>query len=118
MQLQQSYAGRAGQVIEPLFKPMGVDWRVGVGLISAFAAREVFVSSLAVVFQAANDDEATQQEALISQMHQARNSDGELIFTISTVIGLSIFFMIALQCMTTVAMMQRESNSWKLAIVH
>ncbi len=116
-QLQQSYAGRAGQVIEPLFKPMGVDWRVGVGLISAFAAREVFVSSLAVVFQAANDDEATQQEALISQMHQARNSDGELIFTISSVIGLSIFFMIALQCMTTVAMMQRESNSWKLAIV-
>lgn len=116
-QLQQSYVGQAGHFIEPIFEPMGVDWRVGVGLISAFAAREVFVSSMAVVFQAANDDEATQQESLLSQMRQARNSDGALIFTASSVIGLALFFMIALQCMTTVAMMQKESNSWKLAIL-
>ncbi|MNK01225.1 Ferrous iron transport protein B [compost metagenome] len=114
--LEQSYAGQLGKVIEPVVAPMGVDWRVGVGLISAFAAREVFVSSLAVVFNITDTDEGTQQASLLSQMSTAVNSRGEQIFTVSSVIGLMIFFMIALQCMSTVAVQVRESGSWKFAI--
>jgi ferrous iron transport protein B len=114
--LEQSYAGQLGKVIEPVVAPMGVDWRVGVGLISAFAAREVFVSSLAVVFNITDTNEDTQQASLLEQMKTATNSHGDLIFTTSSVIGLMIFFMIALQCMSTVAVQVRESGSLKFAL--
>jgi ferrous iron transport protein B len=114
--LEQSYAGQLGKVIEPVVSPMGVDWRVGVGLISAFAAREVFVSSLAVTFNIADDNEDTQQQSLLAQMSSAVNKSGEKVFTISSVIGLMIFFMIALQCMTTVAIQAKESGSIKMAV--
>ncbi|QDK47477.1 ferrous iron transporter B [Bdellovibrio sp. ZAP7] len=114
--LEQSYAGQLGKVIEPVVAPMGVDWRVGVGLISAFAAREVFVSSLAVTFNVADDNEDTQQQSLLTQMSEAVNKDGQKVFTISSVIGLMIFFMIALQCMTTVAIQAKESGSIKMAV--
>lgn len=114
--LEQSYAGQLGKVIEPVVAPMGVDWRVGVGLISAFAAREVFVSSLAVVFNITDTNEETQQASLLSQMGTAVNQYGEKVFTVSSVVGMLIFFMIALQCMSTVAVQIRESGSWKFAI--
>ncbi|MNT27500.1 Nucleoside recognition [compost metagenome] len=116
VKLEQSYAGQLGKVIEPVVAPMGVDWRVGVGLISAFAAREVFVSSLAVVFNITDDNEESQQASLLTQMGTAVNSAGEKIFTVSSVIGILIFFMIALQCMSTVAVQLRESGSAKFAI--
>ena len=114
--LEQSYAGQLGKVIEPVVAPMGVDWRVGVGLISAFAAREVFVSSLAVTFNITDTNEDTQQQSLLSQMQTAVNRHGEKIFTVSSVIGLMIFFMIALQCMSTVAVQMRESGSISMAL--
>lgn len=114
--LEQSYIGQMGKFIEPVVQPMGVDWRVGVGLISAFAAREVFVSSLAVTFNITDTDEETQQQALLSQMSTATNAAGERIFTVSSVIGLMIFFLIALQCMSTVGVQIRESGSWKFAM--
>lgn len=116
--LQQSYAGQLGRVIEPVFEPMGVDWRAGVGLISAFAAREVFVSSLAVMFNVAEtDDEDTMQTSLMEQMKTATNSKGELIFTPATILGLIIFFMIALQCISTVGIAAREMNSYGFAVL-
>lgn len=114
--LQTSYMGQMGQVVEPLFKPMGVDWRVGVGLISAFAAREVFVSSLAIVFNVANEDEDSQTQGLMKSMNEATFADGQKIFTTASVLGLILFFMIALQCMSTVAVAVRESGSWKYAL--
>ncbi|WP_413584204.1 ferrous iron transporter B [Bdellovibrio sp. HCB274] len=114
--LEQSYVGQLGKVIEPVVKPMGVDWRVGVGMISAFAAREVFVSSLAVTFNITDENEDSMQQSLLTQMSTAVNSAGEKIFTVSSAIGLMIFFMIALQCMTTVAVQMRESGSAKMAI--
>lgn len=117
LKLQESYVGQLGKVIEPVVAPMGVDWRVGVGLISAFAAREVFVSSLAVTFNITDTDEDTQQQALLSQMKTAVNSKGEQIFTVSSVIGLMIFFLIALQCMSTVGVQIRESGSLKFALI-
>lgn len=114
--LEQSYVGQFGKIIEPVVAPMGIDWRVGVGLISAFAAREVFVSSLAVTFNITDTDEETQQQALLSQMKTAVNSEGQKIFTVSSVIGLMVFFLIALQCMSTVGVQIRESGSVKFAL--
>lgn len=117
-QLENSYLGKVGHWVEPVFSPMGVDWRVGVGLISAFAAREVFVSSLAVVFHVTGEEgnEDSQTQGLLKSMHEAKNSKGQLIFTTASVFGLIIFFMIALQCMSTVAVAVRETQSWKFAI--
>lgn len=114
--LEQSYIGQLGKVIEPVVHPMGVDWRVGVGLISAFAAREVFVSSMALTFNITDTDEDTQQQALLTQMSTATNAQGEKIFTVSSVIGLMVFFLIALQCMSTVGVQIRESGSWSFAL--
>lgn len=115
--LESSALGVAGQMIEPVFQPMGVDWRVGVGLMAAFAAREVFVSTLAVIFHTANEDEALQEEGLLATMREATNSQGEKIFTVATVAGLLVFFIIALQCMSTVAVQVRESGSYSFAIM-
>ncbi|HVK61770.1 MAG TPA: ferrous iron transporter B [Bdellovibrionales bacterium] len=117
VRLNTSYAAQVGQVIEPVFEPMGGDWRTGVGLISAFAAREVFVSSLAVVFQVADDNEDTMQETLLAKMSEAKAPDGQPLFTIATVLGLAVFFMIALQCLTTFVVAQRESGGWKFAVM-
>lgn len=114
--LQTSYAGQVGHVIEPVMAPMGVDWRVGVGLISAFAAREVFVSSMGIVFNVTDKDENTQQESMLKAMSDATNMKGEKIFTVSSVVGLIVFFMIALQCMSTFAVQIRESGSLKMAV--
>lgn len=114
--LQTSYIGQAGHYIEPVVAPMGVDWRVGVGLISAFAAREVFVSSLALTFNIAGDEDE-QAQGLLESMKSATNSKGEAIFTVSTVMGLMVFFMIALQCISTVGVQIRESGSWTFAMV-
>ncbi len=112
----QSYAAQVGQVVEPIFKPLGVDWRVGFGLISAFAAREVFVSSLALVFNVSGESEA-QTKGLLTAMREASFPDGSKIFTVATVTGILIFFMIALQCVSTFAILKREANSWKPAII-
>jgi len=112
----QSYAAQIGKAIEPVFKPMGVDWRVGFGLISAFAAREVFVSSLALVFNVEGAEDA-QTEGLLKAMHEATFEDGTKIFTTASVVGIFIFFMIALQCISTVGILKRESGSWKPAIM-
>jgi len=115
--LKTSYAARAGQLIEPLFTPMGGDWRTGVGLIAAFAAREVFVSSLAVVFQVTDADEKSMQNTLLSKMREAKAPDGKPLFTLASVLGLIVFFMIALQCLSTFIVAIRESGSLKFALL-
>ena len=113
--LDHSFAAQVGQIMEPALHPMGVDWRVGVGLISAFAAREVFVSTMAIVFHVA-DDEATRQEGLLENMREAKFADGSgLVFTTSSVIGLIIFFFISLQCLSTVSVVRSETGSWRMA---
>jgi ferrous iron transport protein B len=117
LRLEQSYVGQFGKMIEPVVEPMGLDWRVGVGLISAFAAREVFVSSLAITFNITDSDEELQQRALLDQMQSAVNSQGEKLFTTSSIIGLMVFFLIALQCMSTVGVQIRESGSLSFALI-
>jgi ferrous iron transport protein B len=109
--LDQSFAGQLGHMMEPALRPMGVDWRVGVGLISAFAAREVFVSSLAIVFHVTGEED-TQSERLLQEMRTAKiEGAGQPVFTTASTFGLIIFFFFSLQCMSTVAVVRKETNS-------
>ena len=109
--LDHSFAAQLGHVMEPALRPMGVDWRVGVGLISAFAAREVFVSSLAIVFHVAGEENA-QREGLLEEMRTAKiEGTGQPVFTTASILGLIVFFFFSLQCMSTVAVVRRETNS-------
>jgi ferrous iron transport protein B len=113
--LDHSFAAQLGQTMEPALRPMGVDWRVGVGLISAFAAREVFVSTMAIVFHA-NEDQGSQQAGLLENMRAATFSgNNQRIFTTSTILGLIVFFFFSLQCLSTVSVVRSETNSWRLA---
>lgn len=114
-ELDNSFAAQLGRMMEPALHPMGVDWRVGVGLISAFAAREVFVSTMAIVFHV-GDDQVSQQAGLLEHMRLATFSGTDRrIFTTSTILGLIVFFFFSLQCLSTVAVVRSETNSWRLA---
>jgi ferrous iron transport protein B len=113
-QLAQSFAGRAGRLIEPVIRPIGFDWQIGIGLISSFAAREVFVSTMGVVFnaEAGEGDTTTLQKAL----HSAKWPDGRMLFTPLVCFTLMIFYVFAMQCMSTIAVVRRETNSWRWPI--
>jgi ferrous iron transport protein B len=113
--LDHSFAADLGQVLEPALHPMGVDWRVGVGLISAFAAREVFVSTMAIVFHVAEDPDARQNSLLENMRVATFAGSSRRIFTTSTILGLIVFFFFSLQCLSTVAVVRSETNSWRLA---
>jgi len=117
LKLETSYAGQLGRTIEPVFTPMGVDWRVGVSLISAFAAREVFASSLAVIFNVTAKDDSSMQVGLLESMRGAKDSSGNNIFTTGSVIALLIFVMIALQCTSTTAIVIRETGKISWAVI-
>ncbi len=110
-QLAQSFAGRSGHAIEPVIKPLGFDWQIGIGLISSFAAREVFVSTMSVVFntEATDDDTEPLRQALL----KAKWPDGRALFTPLTCFSLMIFYVFAMQCMSTIAIVKRETNSWR-----
>ena len=112
---EHSYAAQLGQAIEPVFKPMGLDWRAGFGIISAFAAREVFVSSLAVIFNATGDEDV-QEQGLLQKMKTATFPDGKPVFTLGSSLGLIVFFMIALQCLATFAIIRKETGSLTAAV--
>lgn len=114
-ELDNSFASDIGQTIEPALRPMGADWRVGVGLISAFAAREVFVSTMAIVFHVAGDEEAQQAGLLESLRSATLSNTNEPVFTTSSVIGLIVFFFFSLQCLSTVAVVRSETGSWQVA---
>ena len=114
--IQQSYAGQIGQWIEPFWSAMGVDWRVGTALIAAFAAREVFVSALVLIFSITNTGGESLTQSLLNNMEMATHSDGALLFTTASVTALVVFFMFSLQCLSTTAIVYKESGSLKLAI--
>ncbi len=110
-QLAQSFAGIAGHAIEPVIKPLGFDWQIGIGLITSFAAREVFVSSMGVIFnaQTSDDNTAPLHDALLA----AKWPDGRALFTPLVCITLMVFYVFAMQCISTVAVVRRETNSWR-----
>lgn len=110
-QLSYSVAGRLGKRIEPLISPLGYDWKIGIGLFSSFAAREVFVSTMSILYNVGKDEGATSQ-SLLRAMREARRDDGSLVW--SPLLGLStmVFYLLAFQCMSTFATVRRETNSW------
>jgi ferrous iron transport protein B len=113
--LSSSYAADLGKFIEPVMTPLGMDWRVGVSLIAAFTAREVFVSSLALIFKVTDNGEEDFQNSMIKSMRQAEiEGTNEKLFTTSTIIGLVIFFIFALQCLSTVAVSRKETGGWRI----
>ncbi|MFK7895630.1 MAG: ferrous iron transporter B [Myxococcota bacterium] len=108
--LEHSAAGQLGHALEPLISPLGFDWKIGVGLVASLAAREVIVATLAQIYATGGDEEDSLREAL----QKDRNPEtGELIYTPATVGALLVFFVFALQCTSTIAIMRRETNSWR-----
>lgn len=110
-QLEHSYAGILGKFIEPVIKPLGYDWKIGIALITSFAAREVFVGTIATIYSVggAPDDERSIRE----RMKQQKRADGTPVYTLATAVSLLLFYAFAMQCMSTVAVVARETNSWK-----
>lgn len=114
--LSTSYASELGKIIQPVMSPLHMDWRIGVSLISAFAAREVFVSSLALIFKVTDDENL--QASILSAMRDAKiEGTGEKLFTTSTIIGLIVFFVFAMQCLSTVAVSRKETGGWRIPLL-
>ena len=112
--LRHSYAGRVGQWIEPVLRPLGFDWKIGIGIVASFAAREVFVSTMSVVYNAGEPDESAAGTARLAEvMQKERFPDGRPVYTPLTGVTLMVFFVFAMQCVSTVAVVRRETNSWK-----
>lgn len=112
LQVQNSFAGRAGRLIEPAIRPLGFDWKIGIGLISSFAARETIISTLSIVYNV-GDDSNTKSPSLVQALRNAKRVDGSPVWTPLTGLSLMIFFLLACQCMSTVAIVRRETNSWR-----
>jgi len=110
-QLKKSFAGKLGYAIEPVIEPLGFDWKIGVALIASFAAREVLVSTLSIIYNVGKD-ENEQSETLIAAVRNAKRDDGRPAWTPLTALTLMVFFVLAMQCMSTVAIVRRETNSW------
>jgi ferrous iron transport protein B len=111
-QVQNSFAGRAGRLIEPAIRPLGFDWKIGIGLISSFAARETIISTLSIVYNV-GDDAGANSSSLVEALKNAKRGDGSAVWTPLTGISVMIFFLLACQCMSTVAIVRRETNSWR-----
>jgi ferrous iron transport protein B len=110
-QLRNSAAGYIGHAIEPLIEPLGFDWRIGIGILASFAAREVFVSTMGVVFGIADADE--ESSTLRASLEAAVREDGSRLVTPLSGLSLMVFFVLACQCMSTLAVVRRESRSWR-----
>ena len=113
--LRNSYAGMLGHTIEPVIRPLGFDWKIGVALIASFAAREVLVSTLSIIYNTGKDADA-QSEGLMQAIRDAKRDDGTKVWTPLTAVTLMVFFVLAMQCMSTVAVVRRETNSWAWTI--
>lgn len=112
-QQEASFAGKLGRTVEPLFAPLGYDWRLTMGVLTAFAAREVFVSTLAVLVGAPDEEDA----GILERIHRAKRDDGTPLLTTATAVSLLVFFVLAMQCLATVVTVRREMKSWKWAML-
>ncbi len=108
--LKNSYIGIVGKTIEPAVQPLGYDWKIGIALISSFAAREVFVGTLATIYSVGNDDVETIKNRMAAEVNP---STGAPLFNLASGISLLLFYAFAMQCMSTLAIVKRETNSWK-----
>ncbi len=111
--LRGSFAGHAGRIIEPVIAPLGFDWKMGIGIISSFAAREVFVSTMSVVYNVAEGDDEKNAKKLSQVLGEQKKPDGAAVYSTLTCVTLMVFYVLAMQCVSTVAVVRRETNSWK-----
>jgi len=109
--LENSYAGVLGHTIEPVIKPLGFDWKIGIALITSFAAREVFVGTMATIYSV--DGDAEKIESVQQKMHTAKNPNGQPVFTVAVAFSLMMFYAFAMQCASTVAVVYRETKNWR-----
>ena len=104
-----------GKSIEPGIRPLGFDWKIGIALITSFAAREVFVGTMATLYSVGDEDK---QELLLKEkMKEAKRPNGKPVFDLATGLSLMIFYVFAMQCMSTLAVVKRETRSWKWPII-
>ena len=111
--LEHSFIGILGKSIEPAIAPLGFDWKIGIALISSFAAREVFVGTLATIYSVGNN----QEETIKNRMKAERKPNGELLFDLPTGVSLMLFYAFALQCMSTLAIVKKETNGWRWPMI-
>ncbi len=110
--LENSYAGVLGHTIEPVIRPLGFDWKIGIALITSFAAREVFVGTMATIYSV--NGSAEKMQSVYEKMHQARNPEtGQPVFTLAVAFSLMMFYAFAMQCASTVAVVYRETKNWR-----
>lgn len=115
VKLEYSYAGRIGQFIEPVIAPLGYDWKIGIALVTSFAAREVFVGTLATIYSVGSD--AEDERSIMEKMKNERNPEtGKPRYSAATIFSLLIFYAFAMQCMSTVAIVKKETKTWKWAL--
>ena len=114
--LEHSFIGIIGKTIEPVIKPLGYDWKIGIALVTSFAAREVFVGTLATIYSVGSSD-AEQDDTIKNKMAAEVYPNGKKIFTFSSGISLLLFYAFAMQCMSTLAIVKRETNSWKWPLI-
>jgi ferrous iron transport protein B len=111
--LENSYAGILGKSIEPVIEPLGYDWKIGVALVTSFAAREVFVGTISTIFAL----ESEKEDLIIDRLRNAKRSNGQPLFSMATILSLLIFYAFALQCVSTLAVMRKETHGWKWPII-
>jgi ferrous iron transport protein B len=114
MQMEHSISGRVGKAIEPAIAPLGYNWQIGIGLLSSFAAREVVVSTLSIVY-GLGEEGAEDDRSLIETLRQAKRDDGSPVFDLATCLSLLVFYVLAMQCLPTQAVTRAETGSWKWA---
>ncbi len=114
--LQNSFAGTLGTAIEPVIRPLGYDWKIGIALITSFAAREVFVGTMATLYSV-GDGDADNNNTLRQKMSAAVRADGTKVYNLATGMSLMVFYVLAMQCMSTLAIVKRETRSWKWPLI-
>ena len=103
--------------MEPLIAPLGFDWKIGIGIVSSFAAREVFVSTMSLVYNVGKGDDSDQATLTLAQtLREEKRADGTRVYTTLVGVTLMVFYVFALQCVSTVVIVRRETNSWKWPI--
>ena len=114
--LQNSFAGTLGTAIEPAIRPLGYDWKIGIALITSFAAREVFVGTMATLYSVGDGDDEN-NNTLRQKMSAAVRADGSKVYNLATGMSLMVFYVLAMQCMSTLAIVKRETRSWKWPLI-
>jgi ferrous iron transport protein B len=115
--LENSYAGSLGKTIEPAIRPLGYDWKIGIALITSFAAREVFVGTMATLYSVGDYDSNENNTTLRQKMNAAVREDGTKVYNLATGLSLLVFYVLAMQCMSTLAVVKRETKSWKWPLI-